>query len=146
MLILRGERDPKKRNFSVKVIQKVPKNAFFGLFFQNSACGAEILGIIGTKHCFGRARKIYLVDLKKRSTKFSKIFWKSPLEKILDPPLPEALKIWPKKTFLVIWESSENQFSRPKKQVDIIFKFFLKVRPPPPLEKILDSPLLCSIQ
>ena len=55
----------KKRNFSVKIFQKVPKNAFFGLFFQNFACGAKNLAKIGTKPCFGRARKIYLVDLKK---------------------------------------------------------------------------------
>ena len=41
ILILRGDRTPKKRNFSVKIFQKVPKNAFFGLFFQNFACGAR---------------------------------------------------------------------------------------------------------
>ena len=28
---------PKKRNFLVIIFQKVPKNAFFGLFFQNFA-------------------------------------------------------------------------------------------------------------
>ena len=38
-----GERGPKKRNFLVKIFQKVPKNAFFGLFFQIFACGAENL-------------------------------------------------------------------------------------------------------
>ena len=64
ILILRGDRAPKKPNFSVKIFQKVPKNAFFGLFFQNSACGAKNLTKIGTKPCFGRARKINLVDLK----------------------------------------------------------------------------------
>ena len=37
ILILMGERAPKKRNFSVKIFQKVPKNALFGLFFQNGA-------------------------------------------------------------------------------------------------------------
>ena len=42
--------------------------------------------------------------------------------------------------FLVLSESSENQFGRPKK-ADTIFKFFLKPPPPPPLEKILDPPL-----
>ena len=57
----------------------MPKNAFFGLFFQNFACGAENLAKIGTKQCFGRAREINLVHLKK---KVDKIF-----EKILDPPL-----------------------------------------------------------
>ena len=29
--------------------------------------------------------------------------------------LPAAMKIWPKTVFLVLWESSENQFGRPKK-------------------------------
>ena len=55
----------------------MPKNAFFGLFFQNSACGAKNLAKIETKPWFGRARKINFVDLKKRSSKFSKFFWKS---------------------------------------------------------------------
>ena len=72
----------------------MPKNAFFGLFFQNFACGAKNLAKIGTKRCFGRARKINLVDLKKRPSKFSKIFWKPtppPLEKILDPSLTPTI-------------------------------------------------------
>ena len=76
ILILRGERAPKKRNFLVKVFQKVSKNAFFGLFFQNFACGAENLAKTGTKLCLGRARKINSVDLKKRSTKLLKIRFK----------------------------------------------------------------------
>ena len=65
-----------KRDFLVKIFQKVPKNAFFGLFFQN----------------YGRARKINLIDLKKRSAKFFENPNTPPpppypLEKILDPPL-----------------------------------------------------------
>ena len=48
-----GERAPKKCDFFVKILQKVPKNGFFDLFF----------------------RKSNLVDLKKkRSSKFSKLF------------------------------------------------------------------------
>ena len=44
----------------------------------------------------------------------------------------------------VLWESSKNQFDRPKK-VDKFSKFF-ENPPPPPLEKILDPPLLqCTV-
>ena len=38
------------------------------------ACGAENFANIGAKQCFGKARKINLVDLKKKSSKFWKIF------------------------------------------------------------------------
>ena len=38
----------KKRNFLVKIFQKVPKNAFFGLFFQKFACGTKNLVEIGS--------------------------------------------------------------------------------------------------
>ena len=71
-----GERAPKKRDFFVKIFQKVPKNGFFDLFFQKIACGAENLSKTGSFYCFGRARKINLIDLKKKkkSSKFSKIF------------------------------------------------------------------------
>ena len=64
--------------FLVKIFQKVPENAFVGLFFQNFACGAENV----TKKVF---LEFYFVDLKK----VEKIFKNrpSPLEKILDPPL-----------------------------------------------------------
>ena len=41
----------------------------------------------------------------------------------------------------VLWESSKNQFGRPKKKVVKFFEFFLKIRPHP-LEKILDPPLI----
>ena len=57
---------------AVKIFQKVPKSAFFGLFLQNFACDAENLANTGIKPCLGRAQKIISVDLKKRSTKFSK--------------------------------------------------------------------------
>ena len=42
--------------------------------------------------------------------------------------------------FVVLWESSENEFGRPKNKVDKILEI-LKIRPPP-LEKILDPPLV----
>ena len=63
-----GERAPKKRNFS-----KSAQKRLFRLFFQKFACGAENFAKIGIKQCFGRARKINLVDLKKMS-KFWKVF------------------------------------------------------------------------
>ena len=57
--ILRGERAPKKRDFLVKIIQKVPENAFFGLLFQKIACGTKKTSIyiikkhkIGVYFCF----------------------------------------------------------------------------------------------
>ena len=69
-IYLMGEREPKKRNFLVKIFQKVPKNAFLDcFFFQKFACNAESFGKIGAKQCFGRAQK--------RSSKFSISFWKS---------------------------------------------------------------------
>ena len=43
--------------------------------------------------------------------------------------------------FLMLEESSESQFGRPKKKVVKIFEIFLKIRP---LEKILDPPLVQS--
>ena len=53
----------KKRDFLSKFFKKCPKTF---LFFQKFACGAENLAKIGAKQCFGRARKINLVDLKKK--------------------------------------------------------------------------------
>ena len=70
-----GERAPKKKRiFLSNFFKNCPKTAFFTLFFQKLACGAENLAKVGAKQCFGRARKINLVDLKKRSSKFWKIF------------------------------------------------------------------------
>ena len=84
---------PKKRDFVVKNFQKVSKNAFFDLFFQNLACGAASLVKMGTKQCFGRARKINLVELKKGRQNFRNFFENPPLplEKILDPPLTHGI-------------------------------------------------------
>ena len=81
-------------NFCVNIFllnlffKKCPKTVFW-LFFQKFARGAENLATIGAKQCFGRARKINLVDKKKGRQNFRIFFWKSPppLEKILDPPL-----------------------------------------------------------
>ena len=46
------------------------------------------------------------------------------------------------RVFVVLSESSENQFGRPKKKISKIFKTFFKIPTPP--EKILDPPLLCN--
>ena len=61
---------PKKQDFLVKIFQKVPKNAFFGLFFHMFACAKT-----GTKSCLGRAQKINSVDLQKKGLQnFLKLF------------------------------------------------------------------------
>ena len=83
-----------KKLFFVKIFQKVPKNAFLGLFFfRKNACGADYLG---TKQCVRRARKIILVDLKKVD-KFFELFFKlrsPPLQKMLDSPLIDIITIF----------------------------------------------------
>ena len=82
-----GEARGEKTQFFGQIFQKVPKNAFLdSFFFQNFAC--LVTKTVSFK-CFGRAQKINLVELKTRSSKFSIFCLKirSPLEKILDPPL-----------------------------------------------------------
>ena len=37
-----------RADFLVKIFQKLPKNAFYGPFFQNFACGAENLAKMGS--------------------------------------------------------------------------------------------------
>ena len=71
-----GERAPKKRVFFCLNFPKSAQKVLFDLFFfQKIACGAENFAQTGSFYCFGRARKINLIDLKKkRSSKFSKIF------------------------------------------------------------------------
>ena len=49
-------------------------------------------------------------------------------------------KLGQNRAFVMHWDSSENQFDRPKK-VAKIFEFFRKSAPPP-FEKILDQPLI----
>ena len=68
-----GARAEKTRFFGQN-FQKVPKNSFFGLFFKKFVCDAESLIKLRSLKCFGRAQKINLVDLKKRSTKISNFF------------------------------------------------------------------------
>ena len=86
---MRGERAPKKRDFLVKIFQKVHENAFYGLFFQNFVCGADNFIKTETKPSLGRARKINSVDLKKKVDKIFENFLKTrpPPREILDPPL-----------------------------------------------------------
>ena len=74
----KGGTRAEKRDFSVDIFQKVPKNAFLAFF----------------KICL-RRRTFYQI-----------------------------------KVFIVVWESSEKQFGRPKKKVDKIFKFFSENPPP----------------
>ena len=89
-----GERAPKKTRFFCQNFSKSAQKRLFLLFFQKFACGAEHLAKIGAKHCFGRALKINLVDLKKKKSRPNfRIFFKNPpppLEKILDPPLDKG--------------------------------------------------------
>ena len=84
-----------------KSAQKVPEN----------------LAKIGKKQCFGRARKINLVDLKINRQIFGKFFENTPpppLEKILDPPLGEGegffLCYWPPSPPLGAWGEREGNF------------------------------------
>ena len=70
---LRGGARAEKMQFLVKIFQKLPKNAIFGLFF-----------------------KI----------------------------LPAAQKNWSNRFFILIRESSENQFGRPEKKVKKNFEIF----------------------
>ena len=68
-LILRGGA-PKKTQFLVKICQKVPKNAFFGLFFISLLVAQKIL----PKQGLFSALEIHsLLDLKK---KVDKVFLK----------------------------------------------------------------------
>ena len=70
-----GERAPKKREFLVKVFQKLLKNAFLGVFFK----------ILQRRRKFGQNRdrtalrefKNQYGRPKKGSTKILKVFWKS---------------------------------------------------------------------
>ena len=68
ILTLSGGARQKKRDFFVKRFQKLPKNGFFDYFFKKLPA-AKNLAKIGAKQCFGRARKINLVDLKKKVVK-----------------------------------------------------------------------------
>ena len=70
ILILRGSARQKNAFFLSKFSKKCPKTAFLTCFFKKIACGAENLAKTGSFYCFGRAQKINLFDLKKRSTKF----------------------------------------------------------------------------
>ena len=109
-----------KTQFLVEIFQRVHKKAFLTCFF-------KILVKTGTKQCFGRARKINLADLKKGRQIFFLIRL-PPLEKILYPPLYQTmLFLQCGQNSTVLWESSKNQFGRPKKRSTNFF-----FNPPPP--------------
>ena len=74
---LKNQKTLVKRDFLVKIFQKLPKNAFFSRFFKIFPAAHKILTkqsllVIweSSENHFGRPRK-------KGSTKFSKFFWKS---------------------------------------------------------------------
>ena len=91
---------PKKHNFFCQNFPKLPKNGFFDLFFfQNIACGAEILAKTESFYCFRRARKINLADLNKGRQNFRKFFENPPL-RFQNPPL-----VYP-----IIWEKQITRF------------------------------------
>ena len=72
----------KKRNFWSK-LSRIP---FLACFLKTLPAAQKIFLKTGSLHCFWRARKIKLVNVKK-SAKFSNFFEKTgPLEKILSPP------------------------------------------------------------
>ena len=71
-----GERAPKKRDFFCQNFSKIAQKRLFWLFFQKSACGAENIAKVGAKQCFGKPRKINLVDLKKKVVKILENFLK----------------------------------------------------------------------
>ena len=87
-----GARAKKTRFFCQNFSKSAPKTAFLYTVFQKFACYAENFAKIVAKQCFGRARKINLVDLKKKLSKFFEN--PPPLEKILDPPLILPLNTW----------------------------------------------------
>ena len=59
-----GGASSEKRDFLFKIFQNGPKNVFFELFFfQNFAYGGVIWAKTGSLWCFGRARKLNMVDL-----------------------------------------------------------------------------------
>ena len=61
----------------------MPKNGFFDCFFEKLPAAQQNFAKIRVKQCFGRARKIYLFDLKKKVVKILEIFLK-----IYPPPPP----------------------------------------------------------
>ena len=69
-----GEARSKKRNFFVKIFRRVPKNAFLACFLKSLPEAHKIFHKIGSLYYFGRARKIKLIDLNKRSTQVSNFF------------------------------------------------------------------------
>ena len=73
--------------FWSKFSKKCLKTPFLACFFKILPAAQTIWPKLGQKPCFGRARKINLVDLKKNVKIFKKFLKSAALEKILDPPL-----------------------------------------------------------
>ena len=92
MLILNGERAPKKRGFLVKVFQKVPttKNAFLVCFFKILPAAHKVWPKQGLE-------VFWVLCLKKGRQIFSKLFRKSAPppphgDKTLDQPLGRSFR------------------------------------------------------
>ena len=58
------------------------------------------------------------------------------------PPLRDSAPCRQNRDKTVLWESSKNQFGRPKKKKKVVkvFDNFLKIRPPPPRENPRSAP------
>ena len=85
---------------------------------------------------FGGARA------KKKRNFFVKIFQKVAFLTVFSKICLRCTKFCQYKGKTVLWESSKNQFGRPKKKKGRQnFGKFFENPPPPPLEKILDPPL-----
>ena len=119
-LYLRVQRAPKNANFWSKFCSKVPTNALFGLFFFKVLPAAPKQG----QKVLERARKINLVDLKK------KIVFESFL-KIRPPPPRENPR---SATVSVYMYGTLN-----------CMVWYVVSAPPPLPEKILDPPLFLFI-
>ena len=68
------DRAPRKCKFFVKSFQKVIRNGVFEASFSKICLRNNFFVKIGVSLCSGRARKINVADLIKRSTKISKYF------------------------------------------------------------------------
>ena len=90
---------------------------------------------------------IYILNLRGKRALKNAIFWSKFAKKRFFWPVSSKFCMRLKnfvqnKVFLMLWVSSENQLDRPKKCRPSFRKFFEN---PPPLEKILDPPLIYHI-
>ena len=93
---LKGGARAKKRNFPIKIFQKLPENAFLACFFKNLPAAQKFWPKQGLFTALQGSRKTNLDDLKKSTKKILKFLKiSSPLvKKILNPPLVASYLIW----------------------------------------------------